>query len=244
DTNRPRTRPVVMYALVLINALVFLYELGLSQPQLNQFVAAMGVIPAHFSTSKAIFSGSPPAVLDLFTSMFIHGGWMHILFNMWYLFIFGDNVEDRMGHGRFLLFYLLGGVVAGISHILLNWGSPVPSIGASGAIAAVLGAYLVLFPRAKVLTVVFLFFLWVTELPAIIVLGFWFVGQLFSGLGSLGVVQNTGVAYWAHIGGFLFGVLTVSLFTPRHRMPGSYYDRRYGGQGNWWPGGGWERDDG
>ena len=146
---------------------------------------------------------------SLFTAMFLHAGWLHIAGNMLFLWIFGNNVEDRLGHATFLVFYLLGGLAASGLELLLSPNSAVPTLGASGAIAAVLGAYLVLFPRARVLT--FVFFLLV-DLPAVVVLGAWFVLQLFNGVGGLGTHVNQGVAYWAHVGGFVFGMLVALLF--------------------------------
>jgi len=220
------SRPFVVYALIVINLVVFLYELALGQYGLQQMVSSFGVVPAQFT-------GGAPAVgllgpyPNLITSLFLHGGWLHLIVNMWYLWIFGDNVEDRMGHGRFLFFYLLGGIAANLSHIALNLGSTIPSIGASGAIAAVLGAYLVLFPRARIITIVPLFFIFAIRLPAAVVLGAWFVLQLFSGLGSLGVRGTAGgIAYWAHIGGFAFGLVAVRLFAPR-RHPREHREWEY-----------------
>jgi membrane associated rhomboid family serine protease len=158
--------------------------------------------------------------------MFMHGGWLHFLSNMWTLFIFGDNVEDRMGHGRYILFYLLAGLASGLLQALVAPGSTIPAIGASGAIAGVLGAYFILYPAGRVLTLIPLFiFPWFVEIPAIIYLGFWFVTQLFSGIASLnvpGAASMGGVAWWAHIGGFLFGVFAYRYFL--RRMRPSYAD--------------------
>lgn len=225
DNVPSRSRPWVVYALVASNTLVFLYTLSLGPVGAARFIAALGMTPAVFS------SGAPPRPADyltLLTAMFLHGGWLHLGVNMWYLWIFGDNVEDRMGHGRFLAFYLLGGLAAALAHIALNWGSPVPSIGASGAIAAVLGAYLVLFPRARIVTLVPLVFIFAVQLPAIVVLGMWFILQLWSGLGTLAGGSASGIAYWAHVGGFVFGLAVVHLFTA---------NRRHGPQHRevWWP---------
>jgi membrane associated rhomboid family serine protease len=229
DDIPSRRTPWVMYVLIAANALVFLFTLSLSQRQLVRFYSAFGVVPAEFAGPGGGFQPEPVGFLTLFTSMFLHGGLLHIVVNLWYLWIFGNNIEDRMGHARFLVFYLLGGVSAGIAHIALNWGSQVPSIGASGAIAAVLGAYLVLFPRARILTLVPVFFIWVVRLPALLVLGMWFVLQLISGVGSFGA--EAGVAYWAHIGGFVFGLLAVHFFAQRRSAP-RYRDWR---QEQWWP---------
>ncbi|MFQ6104111.1 MAG: rhomboid family intramembrane serine protease [Candidatus Glassbacteria bacterium] len=155
-----------------------------------------------------------PAVLPYFTSMFLHAGWWHLLGNMLYLWIFGDNVEDTMGHGRFFIFYLLCGMGSSIAHSVTNSSSTVPALGASGAIAGVLGAYILLFPNSRVVTVVpIFFFLHFIEVPAFLFLGFWFLLQLMSGLASLGVVTvSGGIAWWAHIGGFLFGILLLPFF--------------------------------
>jgi len=165
--------------------------------------------------------------LPFIASMFLHGGWLHLIGNMWYLWIFGDNVEDRLGHVRFLLFYLLCGIGAGIAHTLLNPASRIPSIGASGAIAGVLGAYFVTFPFAKVLTVVpILFFVQILEIPAILVLGLWFLMQFLYGTASLAVATSAntgGVAWWAHVGGFLIGIVLLRLMGRRSRY--GYYSR-------------------
>ncbi|MEO6212334.1 MAG: rhomboid family intramembrane serine protease [Vicinamibacterales bacterium] len=197
DVIPSRTRPVVTISLIALNALAFLYELQLSDRQLQMFAYAYGVVPAAFSWP------------DVASSMFLHDGWMHFLGNMLYLWIFGDNVEDRLGHRGFVLFYLLCGAIAAMTQILVHPFSTIPMIGASGAIAGVMGAYIVLFPRSRILTAVFLvLFLDIVEIPAIFFLGIWFLMQLLSGVGSIGA--NTavgGTAFWAHVGGFLIGVL-------------------------------------
>jgi membrane associated rhomboid family serine protease len=204
DENPSLTTPVVTRALILLSVLAFVFELVLG-PERGAFVVGWGVIPARV---MAVFTGQEPvAVLaTLLTSMFLHAGWLHLIGNMWYLWIFGDNVEDRLGHAGFLAFYLASGVASAAMHIAINPGSPVPTVGASGAIAGVLGAYLVLFPRARVVTLVpIVFFLQIVSLPALLVLGLWFVFQFFSGAFALGGAGG-GVAWWAHIGGFLFGI--------------------------------------
>jgi membrane associated rhomboid family serine protease len=176
----------------------------------------------------------PLGLIPLFTHMFLHGGWFHILSNMWVLFIFGDNVEDRLGSGRYLLFYILGGLTAGLTQAFIDPTSKIPSVGASGAIAAVLGAYFLLYPRARVYTLILLIIIpWFVEIPAIVFLGFWFISQLFSGLASLGLPASAsigGVAWFAHVGGFLFGLLLVKIFEPR-RHPA--YSRQYPDE--YWP---------
>ena len=197
DVIPSRTRPVVTISLIALNALAFLYELQLSDRQLQAFAYVYGVVPADFSWS------------DVVSSMFLHDGWMHFLGNMLYLWIFGDNVEDSLGHAGFALFYLLCGSVAAIAQTMVHPLSTIPMIGASGAIAGVMGAYFVLFPHSRILAAVFLLlFLDIVEIPAIFFLGFWFLMQLFSGVGSLGATTATGgTAFWAHIGGFVVGVL-------------------------------------
>jgi membrane associated rhomboid family serine protease len=210
DENPSRTTPVVTRALILANVLVFLFELALG-PNRGAFVVGWGVVPARV---MAVFSGWQPAfaLATLATSMFLHAGWLHLIGNMWYLWIFGDNVEDHLGHAGYLLFYLAGGVASAVMHVAIHPGSPVPTVGASGAIAAVLGAYALLYPRARVVTLVPIFiFLQIVSLPAVFVLGLWFVFQFFSGAFTLGNAGG-GVAWWAHIGGFLFGMAVVLLF--------------------------------
>jgi membrane associated rhomboid family serine protease len=211
DTNRSGSFPVMNWLIIAANALVFFYELGLSNSGLNNFVNSFALIPAHLQSSPSLF------VVTIFTSMFMHAGWLHILSNMWVLFIFGDNVEDRMGPVPYLIFYLLGGVAAAALQTFVSPGSSVPVLGASGAIAGVLGAYLVLFPRARVLSLVPIFFIWLIEVPAIVFIGFWFITQLFSGLASIGT-QAGGVAWWAHVGGFLVGLLLGPLLARRQQM--------------------------
>ena len=222
DTNPRRTVPFVTYALVAVNVLGFLWELSLGA-QLERALFAVPFIPARFWIAGNW-------VADLTTiaiSMFLHGSLMHIGSNMLYLWIFGDNIEDRLGHGKFLVFYLACGYLATLAHAFFSPGSRLPAIGASGAIAGVLGAYLILFPHARVLTLIpIFFFITLRELPAIIILGLWFVLQLFSGVGSLGVSDAQdmgGVAYFAHIGGFVAGILLIAAFGglrgPRRREP-------------------------
>jgi membrane associated rhomboid family serine protease len=193
-----RTTPVTTVGLIVVNVLVFLYERTLPEPLLDQFVASYALIPAWFSV---------PA---LFTSQFLHGGWLHIISNMLYLWIFGDNVEDRLGHGRFVAFYLGCGAAAAVLQTLFDPFSSVPMVGASGAIAGVMGAYFVLYPHSRVLTAVFLvIFFDIIEIPAVFFLGLWFLLQLLSGVGSLalGTAAGGGIAFWAHIGGFMAGAL-------------------------------------
>jgi membrane associated rhomboid family serine protease len=195
DVIPSRTTPVVTVGLIVVNALVFLFEVTLTDRQLQLFALTYGVVPAEFTW---------PTVL---TSMFLHGGWLHFLGNMLYLWIFGDNVEDRLGHVRYLLFYVFCGAVAALGQTAIQPYSTVPMIGASGAIAGVMGAYFVLFPHSRVLTAVFIFFfLDLIEIPAVFFLGIWFLMQFFSGVGSLSAdAAQGGVAFWAHIAGFFVG---------------------------------------
>jgi membrane associated rhomboid family serine protease len=221
DNVPSRYFPVVTVALIVINVIIFLYEVTLG-PAANAITLAFGVIPARLVTQWQ----DPRVLFTLFSSMYLHGGWTHLLGNMWYLWIFGDNVEDRMGRVRFFAFYTLSGVIAGLLQVAAAPRSPIPMIGASGAIAGVLGAYLLLYPRSRVSTLVFaLYFVRIVWLPAIIVLGGWFLIQLLNGLAMLNVTMQTGgVAWWAHIGGFVAGMLLLPIFRRRERRlpPGSY----------------------
>ncbi len=222
DDNPRRTVPVVTYVLVAANVLAFLWELSLGA-NLERALYSIAFVPARYWVAGHwIFD-----LTTIMASMFLHGGLMHIGSNMLYLWIFGDNVEDRLGHFRYLLFYLLCGIAATLAHAVFSPGSRLPAIGASGAIAGVLGAYLILYPRAQVMTLIpIFFFITVREIPAVIILGLWFVLQLFSGIGSLGVPDAEdvgGVAFFAHIGGFVFGMLLIALFgglrRPRRQQP-------------------------
>jgi membrane associated rhomboid family serine protease len=208
DVIPSRTTPVVTVGLIIANVLVFCYQLVLPPVGLQQFVATYAVVPAWFWWPS------------LFTSEFLHSGWMHILWNMVYLWIFGDNVEDRLGHVPFLVFYLGAGAIAAVLQILFNPFSGVPMLGASGAIAAVMGAYFVLYPHSRVLTAIFVvIFFDLIEIPAIFFLGIWFLLQLISGVGSLGVsnAAGGGTAFWAHIGGFVVGVMVGLVLRSRDR---------------------------
>ena len=196
DVIPSRTVPIVTITIIVLNSLAFLFELSMPDPVLESFFRVYGVVPADFT------------VLTTVTSMFLHGGWLHFLGNMLYLWIFGDNVEDQLGHSRFVVFYLICGVAAGMAHVFMNPASTVPTVGASGAIAGIMGAYFVLYPQSRVLTVVFLLIIFdVVEIPAIFFLGIWFVMQLLNGVGSIGVSMGGGTAFWAHVGGFVVGVL-------------------------------------
>ena len=223
DSNPTRRTPVVTLAIILVCFVVFAWELGLqatSEASLNAFVTAWGVVPAELLAAWGAGQFFSQETATLVTSQFLHGGWLHLLGNLLYLWIFGNNIEDRLGRVLFVLFYLGGGVIAGLTQTLIDPDSTIPLIGASGAIAATLGAYFVLFPGARITTLVFLgFFYQLIEVPAIIVLGFWFLLQLLDGIGSLGMEAGAGVAFFAHIGGFVGGALVAWLLIVGGRVP-------------------------
>jgi membrane associated rhomboid family serine protease len=229
DANPTRRTPVVTIALVIACFVGFSYELGLmashGEGALESFLTAWGVVPADVTAAWGRGDFGSNETLTLISSQFLHASWIHLLGNMLYLWIFANNVEDRIGRVRFLLFYLAGGVAAALAQIAVAPESTIPTIGASGAIAATLGAYLVFFPRARITSLVFLgFFYQLINVPAILVLGFWFVLQLIDGIGSLGVTANGGVAIFAHIGGFAAGALVawlVKTFGKRSGRPSS-----------------------
>lgn len=207
DTIRSRHFPLVTWLILGVNAIVFLFQLIVDYDSLDYFVRLFALVPANWIENPLWF------IVSLFTSMFMHAGWFHFVSNMWILYIFGDNVEDRMGPVGFMSFYLLSGVVAGLLQTFVDPYSVIPILGASGAIAGVMGAYILLYPRARVVTLIPIFFIFTTfNVPAIIYLGFWFISQLFSGLASLGAMTMGGVAWWAHIGGFLFGLIILRFF--------------------------------
>lgn len=229
-----RTFPIVTYALIAVNVLVFLYQVSLPESGQGTFIGQWAAVPREISqgTDLAPTIGFPIYV-TLLTSIFMHGGWLHIGGNMLYLWVFGDNVENAFGQVKYLLFYLLCGVAATFAQIAIDPTSPIPTVGASGAIAGVMGAYLIMFPGATVRTLLILgFFITVTYLPAILVIGIWFVLQIFSGVGSLGPAtqQTGGVAYWAHIGGLVAGVVLAFVFRRRDYRAAS--PRTYGGYGD------------
>ncbi len=229
DTIPSRSFPFVTISLIVVNSLFFLLELMLG-PHLNDFIKLFGVIPAKYFWLAEHQPGNLfERFFPLFSSMFLHGGWLHLIGNMWYLWIFGDNVEDAMGHGRFFLFYLLSGLGAGLVHIYINAGSTVPTIGASGAISGVMGAYFVLFPHSRVLTIIpIFFFIEILEIPAFFFLGFWIFLQFFQGTASLSLPDQVGgVAWWAHLGGFVFGALLSFLFVNRRRYRRATYYHRF-----------------
>lgn len=218
DVNPSLRPPVVTTALITCNVLVFMFELSLGE-DLTAFLFTFGTIPKKWLLMDQYPHITPISMgFTYLTSQFIHGGWVHLAGNMWYLWLFGDNIEGRLGPVRFLFFYLLTGIAAGAIHTFFNIHSSLPAVGASGAIAGVLGAYLVLYPHARIITLVPIFFYFeIIELPAVIVLGFWFFIQFFSGAASIGSTAQSaggGVAWWAHIGGFLAGIFLLYLFLP------------------------------
>jgi membrane associated rhomboid family serine protease len=219
--------PFVTYFLIALNLLIFFFEwqLGLQNPRgLNQLIFQFGVVPridAGLLTGTPAFAPSA-AILPMFTSMFLHGSWLHVLGNMWMLWIFGDNIEDYVGHFKYLVFYLLCGLAAALTHIAFNLSSKAPTVGASGAIAGVMGAYLILYPRARVLIwfpPIFLF-----QVPAWVMLGYWGVTQFVNGAATSisPAAQQGGIAFWAHVGGFVAGIVLIKTFSERAQR------RRYG----------------
>ena len=227
----------MVWALILTNAAVFLLELTMPAPQLKQFMYLAGLVPARYThPAWALGIGlRPDDYWPFLTSLFVHGGWWHILGNMWFLWIFGDAVEERMGAWRFLVFYLLCGLAAGLTNSLINADSTVPAIGASGAIAGVMGAYMILYPRARVVVLIPVFIIpFFFDLSAFFVIGFWFTLQLFSGmLALLGPASTGGIAWWAHVGGLVAGVLLCGLFIRRTGRPRPLYMDEHGIEGAW-----------
>jgi membrane associated rhomboid family serine protease len=226
DANPTRRTPLVTIGLVIACLAAFAYELGLlasgGEPSLDRFVTAWGVVPSELTTAWARGDILSQETATLITSQFLHAGWLHLVGNLLYLWIFANNIEDRLGRAAFLLFYLAGGVAASLAQVAVAPGSDIPTIGASGAIAATLGAYIVFFPRARITSLVFLgFFYQLIDVPAMIVLGFWFVLQLIDGITSIGLVEaNGGVAFFAHIGGFVAGALVARLVLTLGGGPG------------------------
>ena len=210
DVIPSRTVPFVTIGLIVLNTLVFFDELTLSPGKLSEFMLVYGVVPSAFNWTSVL------------TSMFLHGGWLHVLGNMLYLWIFGDNVEDRLGHGRYLVFYLICGAAAAVAQVASSPNSGIPTVGASGAIAGVMGAYFVLYPHSRVLTLIPIFLIMeLIEVPAIAFLGIWFLMQLFSGVGSIARTTGSnggGIAFWAHIAGFLAGIVGVFVFRKPERQ--------------------------
>ncbi|MGH9720868.1 MAG: rhomboid family intramembrane serine protease [Bryobacteraceae bacterium] len=206
DTIPSRSTPVVTAAIIAVNVMVFLYQISLEPYARNHFIYSYAMIPARFDS------------ISLITSIFLHGGWMHLIGNMWFLWIYGDNVEDILGHGKYLLFYALCGVAAGFVQYTMNAGSRIPTVGASGAIAGVMGAYMIKFPHSRIITLVPIIIIFTTiEVPAVLLLLYWFALQFFNGVGSIGYshASSGGVAWFAHIGGFLAGMALI-LLIPTH----------------------------
>ncbi|MBF0557275.1 MAG: rhomboid family intramembrane serine protease [Nitrospirae bacterium] len=220
DDNPTYTFPFVTVGLIIVNIVVYLFEL-VAPDGGEQLAILYGAIPNNLVTFE---SGQPISPLgSVFTSMFLHGGLLHVGGNMLFLWIFGDNIEDMLGHFRFLLFYLFAGFIAAYGHALTDSQSLVPMIGASGAISGVLGAYILLFPRARVHTLLFFGFFWqVVRVPAVVVIGFWIILQVLSGLLNAGSLHQGGIAWFAHVGGFLAGLLTIRLWLPRQRRPSRF----------------------
>jgi membrane associated rhomboid family serine protease len=219
DTVPSRSTPVVTWGIILANTVVFIFELMLPEPALQAFFYYFGIVPARYThPTWAVWMGLPvDDYWPFLTSMFLHGGWMHIIGNMWTLWIFGDNVEDRLGPLRYIIFYLLCGLAAGVVHLLTNPTSTIPTIGASGAIAGVLGAYFILYPTARVIALFPVFFIpFFFQLPAVTYLGLWALSQIFSGVLALGMPEDAGgVAWWAHVGGFVAGIVLLPVFLKR-----------------------------
>lgn len=228
DTPR-YTTPFINYLLIALNTLVFLFEVSLNPRTRDAFVFQFGVEPIRVLAALGLTNVYVPhaSAVPLLTSMFLHASWLHLIGNMWVLWIFGDNIEDYLGHFSYLIFYLVSGLAASVAHILLNANSSVPSVGASGAIAGVMGAYFLLFPSARVLTlvplIIFFTFIW---LPAWIVLGYWFVLQFLSGAATSIAYANRsaggGIAFWAHVGGFLAGIIMIKLLPQRMNRRARY----------------------
>lgn len=213
DDNPTRTFPYVTIAIISLNVLVFLYQLA-SPSGMEKVVYSYGAIPQYIMK----FEGAQPIhpALTIFSAMFMHGGIFHLAGNMLYLWIFGNNIEDKLGHLRFIIFYMFCGIISAYAHAATSPNSLIPMVGASGAVSGILGAYLLLFPRAGVYTLIFFgFFVQIVKIPALIVIGFWAIIQLINGLISTGLAREGGVAWFAHIGGFLIGLLTIKLWLPR-----------------------------
>ena len=225
DENPTKSFPFLTIGIIVVNCIVFLFEL--SYPEgIQKVFYDYGAIPKNLLTLKT--QQPVPVVFTIFTSMFMHGGFLHIIGNMLYLWIFGNNIEDRLGHFRFLVFYIISGIVAAYSHAFTSPNSEVPMIGASGAVSGILGAYLLLYPHAKVHTLIFFgFFIQIVRVPAVIVIGFWGIIQIINGLLSKSAMIDSSVAWFAHIGGFIFGFLTIKLWVKRKNNYYMYDDYDY-----------------
>ncbi len=220
DSTPSHSIPIVNWLIIAVNVFVFLFEASLSTGELDQFINTYGVVP-----NRLLHNFDINQLATIMSSMFLHGGWFHLISNMWALYIFGDNIEDRLGHFGYLIFYILCGISADLSQIYMAPNANVPTIGASGAIAGVLGAYMLLFPHARIVSLVPVFLVsYVTEVSAYFYLGFWFLSQWFTGLFSLGDIaaDKGGIAWWAHVGGFVAGILAVKLFEKRQNTKNYY----------------------
>lgn len=219
DSNPSRTVPFVNYILIVANVLVFLFTISSGKREANELIGAFGLVPSRFMGDFSSHQVDLFTFIPILSSMFLHGGWFHILGNMLFLWIFGDNVEDRFGHVKYAYFYLVAGTAAAAMQVYMNPASEVPMVGASGAIAGVLGAYIFMFPMAKVTTLIPIFFFFqIVELPAFLFLGIWFLMQAVSGFFSIGIGADAGgVAWWAHIGGFSSGAIMVPFLRKRRR---------------------------
>ena len=216
DTNKSNTFPIVNWMIIIINAGIFIIQVRLPRETVEIIFNTFGVIPIRFVEFH------PLAPISLFSSQFLHGGWLHIIRNLWILYIFGDNVEDRIGHIQYLVFYIITGIAGGLLQVVTQPFSNTPMIGASGAISGVLGAYIFFFPRARVLTFVPIFILpWLVEIPAVIFLGIWFLSQFVNVINEASTIVNSGIAYWAHLGGFGAGFILARRFKQTR-------DNRYG----------------
>ena len=220
DTNRSHTFPIVNWMIIIINAGIFIIQVRLPNETVEIIFNTFGVIPIRFVEFH------PLAPISLFSSQFLHGGWLHIIRNLWILYIFGDNVEDRIGHIQYLVFYIITGIAGSLLQVVTQPFSNTPMIGASGAISGVLGAYIFFFPRARVLTFIPIFILpWLMEIPAVIFLGIWFLSQFVNVINEASTIVNSGIAYWAHLGGFGAGFILARRFKQtRNNLYGSDYD--------------------
>ena len=245
DTIPARNPPIATWTLIIVNALAFLVELTMAPPELDYFARLFGIVPARYMHADwaAAVGLSPGTYWPFLTSMFLHGSGLHVLGNMWTLWIFGDNVEDRMGPGRFVAFYLICGLIAGIVHVVTNPDSTLPTLGASGAIAGVMGAYFLLFPHSRIIVMFPLLFLPLFfELPAVTYLAVWALSQVFSGSLSLAVADGVGgIAWWAHVGGFAAGLILQFFFVRRGRDYRPLARDEYGDEAAWVPAAQWRR---
>jgi membrane associated rhomboid family serine protease len=230
DTISHQGFPLVVWIIILLNGIIFIFEISIPKNLLQQLFYLFGLVPAKYSYPKWAFIHGVPFddYLSFVTNMFLHGGWFHIIGNMWFLYIFGGTVEDSMGHIRFLIFYFLAGILASVTYFLIDIHSKIPEFGASGAIAGVMGAYILMFPKARILTLILIFFFpWFVELPALVFIGYWFLIQLVSGtLTMASPVSQGGIAWWAHVGGFVSGMVMLPLFRRPPRRD-NYPDETY-----------------